>query len=578
MGATPIVLGMETARQMYDLHKECEGFSLGEPTNGLVRALDRFDPEEVEFSDNPTDLLSAMIPGEEESEDLESDGNTDGSSHDLVGLYLREIGAFPLLSPDAERDVAKQVWDEERRMNAEIFRSPVALRYLRALEQNLRQGGVRIRDLLGGGEEEEERTRRGTGVAGGFLAQVVWLRQQATKIQQLGERLTQPGLSSLARRRLEKRLEGIYEQVTGHLRAFSPVRRVRDGIVQEMRRLQARLKEHRRNSSRQIPRQASRTGGAKSGLPYLCRNSGRQIPRQARPVAEVPRGVMSELAESPGSTAEDLPASLALIGQKQEHLQQLYHTLIQANLRLVVSLARVYPSRGMSFLDLIQEGNIGLMRAVEKFDYRRGCRLVTYATFWIRQALARAFGNSSHLIRTPHPVVDRDRRISWASRYLTGRLGREAQAADIAASLQLPLYQVQSALEAVPEPVSLDASYEQESGRDLYNVVADETSPSPEAEAFDGQLREKTAQLLTALSPRDAEILRLRFGIGCREHTLEEVGERFAVTRERIRQLENRALRKLRPPQVGCASGPVTLPAQSGAAAFAQDKQKSNRR
>ncbi len=519
MRATPIVLGMETALQTDDLYAACNGY---EPANGLVGALDRFASEEAEFSNDLPDLLSAMIPGEEESEALEAEADTDRSSHDLVGLYLREIGAFPLLSRDAERDVAKQVWDEERRMNAEIFRSPVALRYLGALEQNLRQGGVRIRDLLGGGKEEEERTRRGTGVASAFLEQVVWLRQQATKIQQVVARLLQPDLSSLARRRLEKRLEGIYEQVTGRLRALSPGRRrVRDGIVQEMQRLQARLEGH-------------------------CRQLQQANPKAGKPVAEVPQGVISELAESPGITAEDLPASLALIGQKQEHLQQLYQTLIQANLRLVVSMARVYPSWGMSFLDLIQEGNIGLMRAVEKFDYRRGCRLVTYAAPWIRQALARAIGNSSRLIRPPSPVVERNRRISWASRYLTGRLGREAQAEDIAASLKLPLSQVQSALEAVPEPVSLDASYEQESERDLYNVVVDETSPSPEVEAFDGQLREKTARFLAALPLRDAEILRLRFGIGCREHTLEEVGERFAVTREYIRQLENRALRKLR--------------------------------
>jgi RNA polymerase primary sigma factor len=405
---------------------------------------------------------------------------------------------------------------------------------------------VRIRDLFGEGEEEEERTRRGTGVAGGFLEQVVWLRQQATKIQQVVERLTQPGLSSLARRRLEKRLEEIYEQVTDRLRAFSPVRRVRDGIVQEMQRLQARLEGHCRQLQQANPKAGKPNRSCQVGAPVPPPQLRQANPKAGKPVAEVPQGVISELAESPGITAEDLPASLALIGQQQEHLQQLYQTLIQANLRLVVSLARVYPSWGMSFLDLIQEGNIGLMRAVEKFDYRRGCRLVTYATFWIRQALARAFGNSSHLIRPPHPVVDRNRRISRASRYLTGRLGREAQAEDIAASLQIPLSQVQSALEAVPEPVSLDASYEQESGGDLYNVVVDETSPSPEVEAFDGQLREKTARFLAALPPRDAEILQLRFGIGCREHTLEEVGERFAVSRERIRQLEYKALRKLR--------------------------------
>src|SRR6266545_6027464 len=177
MWATPIVLGMETALQTDDLYEACDGFSVGEPTNGIVGALDRFDSEEAEFSDDPTDLLGAMILEEEKSEDLASAAGIGGSSQDLVGLYLRDIGAFPLFSPDVERDVAKQVWDEERRMNAEIFRSPVALRYLRALEQNLRQGEVRIRDLLGGGEEEEERTKRGTRVAGGFLEQVVWLRQ-----------------------------------------------------------------------------------------------------------------------------------------------------------------------------------------------------------------------------------------------------------------------------------------------------------------------------------------------------------------------------------------------------------------
>jgi RNA polymerase primary sigma factor len=531
MWATSIVLGMETALQTDDLYEACNGFSVDEPTNGLV----------AEFFDDPTDLLSAMIPGEEESEDLESEADTDEDSHDLVGLYLREMGKFPLLSPDAERDLARQAWEAEKRMNAEIFRSPITLRYLMALEKKVRQGGVRIRDLLGEGEEEES-TRRRSRVDFGFLEQVVWLRQQATRIQQILERLLPPDLSSLARGRVEERLESIHEQVTERLRASLLGRRVRDSIVKEMQKWHTRLAGYRRKLRRANP-------------------------KADEPEAEVPREEISELPENPGITAEDLQASLAVIRQKQERVQQLHQTLVTANLRLVISLARMYARRGGSFPDLIQEGNIGLMRAVEKFDYRRGCKLGTYATPWIQQALARTMGRSSCTIRTPFHVIAMNRQVSRASRRLAQQLAREAQAEEIAAFLEIPLHQVQGALETVPEPLSLDSSLDQESRRDLYEVIMDETSPSPEEEASRVQLQEKMARFLAALPPRDAEILQLRFGIGCTEHTLEEVGERFAVTRERIRQLGNKALRKLRSRKVGCASGPVTLPAQSRAAA-----------
>lgn len=496
---------METALRMYDLYEECDGFSVGEPACGLMEARDRPDTGEGEFFDESPDLLSVV--GEKESEDLESDADTGEVSHDLVGLYLREMGEFPLLGPDAERDLAKQVWDEERRMNAEIFRSPIALRYLMALEKKLRQGGVRIRDLLGEGKEEEGKTRRRTRVAPGFLEQVVWLRREAVKIQQILKRLRQVGLSSLARRRWEKRLESIDEQVTGRLRAFSLGRRVRDGIVKEMQKRHAHLSES------------------------------------------------ADEASQIGITAEDLHASLAVIRQKQERLQQLQQALVQANLRLVVSLARPHAHQGISFPDLIQEGNIGLMRAVEKFDYRRGCKLGTYAAFWIQQAMTRAAAPASHTLHTPFQVVEMRRRISQTSRYLTQHLAREAQAEEIAAFMDVPLNHVKSALEAAPEPLSLDAVLDQESGRDLHEVIMDETAPSLEEEASSGQLQEKMARLLAALPPRDAEILRLRFGIGCTEHTLGELGERFAVSRERIRQLENKALRKLRSQKAAGAGG-----------------------
>jgi RNA polymerase primary sigma factor len=198
------------------------------------------------------------------------------------------------------------------------------------------------------------------------------------------------------------------------------------------------------------------------------------------------------------------------------------------------------------------------MRAVEKFDYRLGCKLGTYATLWIQQALARAAGNSASTIRTPFHVIELTHRISQASRYLSRQLAREVQTEEIAAFLEIPHHQVRRVLETVPDLVSLDSSSDQGRGRNLYDVIVDETFPSPEEEVSSVQLREKTARFLTALPPRDAEILQLRFGIGCTEHTLEEIGEHFAITRERIRQLENRALRKLRSRNLVYASGQTT--------------------
>jgi RNA polymerase primary sigma factor len=525
---------MATTLRARDLYEEIDGFSVGEPADGLAGVYDQLDAGEAEGFDDSTDLSSAVVRQEEKSEDLESDADTAKTSHDLVGLYLREMGKFPLLSPDAERDLAKRLWGEERRLNAEIFCSPIALEYLKVLQKKLRQGRVRIRDLFGEGEEEPTGTRQRTRVASGVLEQVVWLQQQVTKILQLSGMLSQAGLSSLAQRQVEERLESIYEQLTGRLRAFSLGRRVRDGIVREMQKWHARLAEYR-----QQPRQAQ---------PKARRTLGVSKTAEAQPGDQIPatQGRATDLEKSLGITVEDLQASLRVIRQRHEHLQQLHQALTQANLRLVVSLARTHARRGMSFPDLIQEGNLGLMRAVEKFDHRLGCKLGTYATLWIQQALARAVGNSSSTIRTPFHVIELAHRISQASRYLSRRLTREAQAEEIAAFLEIPLHQVRRVLETVPEPVSLDSSLDQEGGRDLYDVVMDGTFPSPEEEVCSVQLREKTAQLLAALPQRDAEILQLRFGIGCTEHTLEEVGERFAVTRERIRQLENKALRKLR--------------------------------
>jgi RNA polymerase primary sigma factor len=542
---------METAPRTRDLYEEeINGLSMGEFSGGLAEAGDLLDAGETEGFHGPAGLLATVGLEEQESEPLDSGTDTAEVSHDLMGLYLREMGEFPLLSPDAEKDLAKQLWSEERELNAEVFRSPIALEYLKALENKLRQGRVRIRDLLGDKEEGRTETRQRTRVPTKFLEQMVWLRQQITNMQQFLESLSQADPSSSAQRRVAAKLESIYEQLTERLRAFSLGRRIRDDIVQEMQKWHVSLEESCQWPGRinpkvrktlEEPRDVSKTVGAQVKVQTLAM-----------------QGETIELEKNLDITAEELCASLVVIGQKQERLQQLHQTLIQANLRLVVRLARTHARRGMSFSDLIQEGNIGLMRAVEKFDYRLGCKLGTYATLWIQQALARAAGNSASTIRTPFHVIELTHRISQASRYLSRQLAREVQTEEIAAFLEIPHHQVRRVLETVPDLVSLDSSSDQGRGRNLYDVIVDETFPSPEEEVSSVQLREKTARFLTALPPRDAEILQLRFGIGCTEHTLEEIGEHFAITRERIRQLENRALRKLRSRNLVYASGQTT--------------------
>jgi RNA polymerase primary sigma factor len=246
---------------------------------------------------------------------------------------------------------------------------------------------------------------------------------------------------------------------------------------------------------------------------------------------------------------DELKQTLSLVEERLERAKEAKSELIEANLRLVVSIAKKYTNRGLQFLDLIQEGNIGLMKAVDKFEYQRGYKFSTYATWWIRQAITRAIADQARTIRIPVHMIETINKLIRTSRYLVQEIGREPTPEEIAEKMEVSLEKVRNVLKIAKEPISLETPIGEEEESHLGDFIEDTQVASPAETVIDMNLREQTKKALATLTPREEQVLRLRFGIGEKcDHTLEEVGQRFTVTRERIRQIEAKALRKLRQP------------------------------
>jgi RNA polymerase primary sigma factor len=476
---------------------------------------------------------------------------------DPVRSYLRSIGAVALLTREREVEIAKRIEEGQRRVLSALLDSAIASGAFLELIDALRSGELRVVDAVGGIDEEEPgydstlHAERVTEILG-------QLRRRLGQVRTIERALATSGMSAARQRALTTRRATIKEQLLDDLFALQLKRTVIADIVTKLRTLVALI----RRAEEEIADREERAGMSERDIRDLLRQTRRSTARerlivkkigfQREELEEMDRAVKNakrkialiETRENTSAAAERRACDVLDEGERM--VARARGELIQANLRLVVSIARRYVNRGLQFLDLIQEGNLGLMKGVERFDYRRGYKLSTYATWWIRQSIGRAITDQGRTIRVPVHMHDQLNQLRRTARGLVHELGREPTRAEVAEKMGLPVDKMRSIWGVVKDPLSLDTPVGLESDSKLGDFIEDQTAVSASETAIATDLAQKTRKMLAALTPREAKILRMRFGIGEKsEHTLEQVGAIFGVTRERIRQIEAKALKKL---------------------------------
>ena len=568
---------MDEVKQLIDLGKE-KGFLTYEEVNDLlppdIVSSDQIDDVMSMFGDMDIEIVDSAqkvkipkikmdLEEEEEheggEEEVEFEPGTLGRTSDPVRMYLREMGSVSLLTREGEVEIAKRIEVGERDVASVILNTPITVNEVISLGERLRKmqiGAIEIskdveEEVLEEGEEDLQALR--------VLGIIDEIKEFNDRLEEIQNALEPETVSAKERERLQAEYAELKVKMADLLKSLRLKDRHIEKIAQRLKELSTKVDQ----VMHEITELEAETSTVKdtflhtfdslSGASeaefskklHLNLEEAQKLEKRYRTLEKNLRKIEQES----GFKASDLSSALEAIDQGERKAKLAKSELVEANLRLVVSIAKKYTNRGLQFLDLIQEGNIGLMKAVDKFEYQRGYKFSTYATWWIRQAITRAIADQARTIRIPVHMIETINKLIRTSRQLVQEIGREPSPEEIAERMALPLDKVRKVLKIAKEPISLETPIGEEEDSHLGDFIEDKGVVSPLEAVIKANLSEQTSRVLSTLTAREEKVLRMRFGIGEKsDHTLEEVGQDFEVTRERIRQIEAKALRKLRHP------------------------------